>query len=232
MDAVDHSAPKAVKPLRKQPVLLPVVNQKDILAHHRELADSVLRAVNPGCAATLKTFYVRYDNPEQRGLGGGSTIVITGNVGDDEFRALLVHECGHLIDLTAMNGTRAAGLTSFKDGNQQMYANDPSVAFYAISWISSNTKNRGAKDADFVSGYASYDIFEDFAETYTYYMLQRDAFVERAKTNAALRAKLAWMETYVPSAPIGIGVAWDKTVPWDATRIAYTWVAPVWVAKK
>ncbi len=229
----DHAAPKrSVKPKKRQPTLLPVVSQKDILARHQQLADSVLRSVHPGCRNTLKNFYVRYDNPDQRGLGGGNTIIVTGNVPDAEFRALLVHECAHLIDLTAIQGTRAAGPTSFQDGSQMMYADDPSVSFYAISWIDHDTKNRGAKDADFVSGYASWDMFEDFSETYTYYMLQRDAFIERAKTNPALAMKLAWMQQNLPSEPLGIGTAWNKTIPWDTTKLAYTWTNAVEVAKK
>lgn len=229
---INHAAPKRVKPKVKKPAYLPVVSQKDILVKHQQLADSVLKSVHAGCKDSLKNFYVRYDNPDQRGLGGGTTIILSGNVPDDEFRALLVHECGHLIDLTALKGTRASGLTSFRDGNEIMYMDDPSVSFYAISWIDSKTTNQSAKDADFVSGYAMWDAFEDFSETYAYYMLQRDAFLERAQKNPALWMKYQWMETHVPSQPIAIGTMWERDLPWDITKLPYLWTGLNRVAKQ
>ena len=143
-----------------------------------------------------------------------------------EFRALLVHEFGHVMDLGCLQGNASAGATAFKDGGDIMYNDDPSVQFYEISWTASNVQKAGMKPQDFVTGYASWDVFEDFAESLAYYVFQRDAFMERAKSNTAMAAKFRWIETYVfPNGKtLGQGLhTWTGEVPWDSTKLPYNW---------
>jgi|GEM_PF-1432615 len=217
----------------KDTALLPVVNQDDILLKHRELANEVLRSLPWGCQGTLKTFYVRYDNPARRGLAGKTSIILDGSVPDDEFKALLIHEFGHITDLGCKIGNPSAQPSSFKDGAEIIYQNDPSVGFYSISWSDSKTKRSGTKSRDFVSGYAAWDPFEDFAETYAYFVLQNDAFKERAKTNTALATKYRWMATNIfrghPLIAKGEHV-WTGEVPWDSTKLGFEWKPEMEVA--
>ncbi len=206
--------------------LLPVVNHEDILPHHRILADQVLRSLPSSCRDNLKNFYVNYEkNPKNRGLGGESTIIVAGNVPKLEFMALIVHECGHVVDLGALRGTPDSGYTAFFDGNTPIYGNDPSVAFYSINWIASETKRPGTKDTHFISGYAAADSFENFAEAYTAFALQNEAFKKLATTNSVMKAQYDFMEhvVFAGSEPIASGqYIPGKKLPWDVTRLPFT----------
>ncbi|MEQ1849282.1 MAG: hypothetical protein ABL890_01690 [Candidatus Peribacteraceae bacterium] len=205
--------------------LLPVVRQKDIKPEHQKLADKVLRALPSGCRDNLKNFYVNYElNPKNRGLGGASTIIVTGNVPDAEFAALITHECGHVIDLGALRGTKESGMSAFVDGSTPMYNNDPSVQYYSISWTNAHTKKTSVKEADFVSGYGASDIFECFAEAFAFFALQNKEFQRLAKTNPALKAKYEFMRDVVfkNTPPLSEGsYVRELRTPWDVTLLPY-----------
>lgn len=208
------------------PTILPIVDQPTITDNHQKIASAVLNALPAGCRDNLQTFAVLYRGATRRGLGGKTTIILDGSVPDEEFVALLVHECGHVIHGN-MHGTATAGQTAFTDGPYPFYADSPMIAFWNISWKNSSVRLPAARDADFVSGYAKSDPFEDFSETFAAYVLQRDALRERAKTNNAIAAKLFWMDVNLPMAEntIGDGTAtWEGTVPWDMTKLPLTLV--------
>ncbi len=219
----------AVIPKHAAALLLPVVNQKDILPKHRILADRVLRALPSSCRESLRSFYVNYEkNPPNRGLGGESTMIVTGNVPDSEFMALIIHECGHLADLGGLRGHDRKQPTAFYDGTTAIYGDDRSVAFYSISWLSPRMMQPNMDDSDFVSGYAKTDPFEDFAESYAYYALQQEEFSKLAENNAILKAKYDFMEQVVfaevPALASGKHIR-GKRAPWDVTKLPYVWHA-------
>ncbi len=206
----------------EEPLFLPVVDQKDISDHHKALATITLRALPAGCRDRLKTFDVMYKGATRRGLGGKTTIILDGTVNDTEFIALLTHECAHVIHANLL-GTGNAPQSMFRDGNEIFYEDSAAVAFWKISWVKQNVKRDDARDADFISGYAKSDAFEDFAETFAAYVLQRDMLRTRAENNAALAAKLQWMEFNLPLAEgvLGSGTATLDGVPWDVTRVPF-----------
>ena len=208
--------------------LLPVVNQEDIRIHHRKMADSILRALPAQCTSSLENFYVRYDNPDRRGLAGKSSIILDGSVPDHEFIALLIHEFGHITDLGCMAGSNAAVPSGYKDGSEVIYTNDPSVSFYSISWKDSKNQTKDSSPEDFVSGYATWDAFEDFAETYVYYALQNESFRVRARKNPVLAAKYRWMarNAFAGTPKIAEGqFVWEGRIPWDTTKLSFKRVA-------
>jgi hypothetical protein len=209
--------------------ILPVVAHPDIREHHQRLASQVLRAMPAHCLSNLERFYVRYDNPKHRGLASKSSIILDGNVDDTEFMALLVHEFGHVADLGCVTGGRdGASPSAYKDGKEVIWSDDPSAEFYAISWRSSKKWNVTTKKQDFVSGYAAWDPFEDFAESFAYYLLHRESFEERAEDNPAIAAKLAWFQKYMFSTDARVatgGSNWTGVVPWDVTKLPFTWNA-------
>ncbi len=226
--AYGQNAKKIVIPKHAASTLLPVVNQRDILEKHRILADRVLRALPSYCRDHLKNFYVNYEkNPANRGLGGESTMIITGNVPDREFMALVTHECGHVTDLGGLRGRDSAQPTPFADGTTPIYGDDPSMAFYSISWLSPRMMQPNMNDADFVSGYAKSDPFEDFSESFAFYALQKKEFKRLASKNAILKAKYDFMDqvvfggTEIASSNYKRG----KNVPWDVTKLPYVWHA-------
>ncbi len=226
---VTLSIQKVTKPKRVAAVtLLPVVNQKDIRPNHRILADRVLRALPSYCRDHLKNFYVNYEkNPANRGLGGESTIIVTGNVPDQEFMALIVHECGHVSDLGGLRGRDTKQTTLFADGSTPIYGDDPSMRFYEISWLSPVMMQPTMTDADFVSGYAESDPFEDFSETYAFYALHKAEFQRLTATSKILKAKYEFMDRVVfTGTAIALGnYKRGERVPWDITKLPYRWHA-------
>jgi len=209
--------------------LLPAVKQKDIKENHQKIADAVLRALPSPCRTNLKNFFVKYKDVKQRGLGGKTTIIIDGTAPDAEFAALLIHECGHVTHAN-MQGTSAGKETAFSDGAAMFYSNSPMVEFFSISWMTPEIRKAGSTGKDFASGYAESDSFEDFAESFAMYILHRPAMRERAQTNTAIAAKLAWMELYLPVAEDAVATSsytWNKDVPWDVTKLPMTLAASI-----
>lgn len=222
-----YAAPQASASPAAAPSLLPVVDQKDIHPEHRVLADGVLRALPAHCRNHLRNLYVLYDPTNtRRGLGGASTILVTGLVPALEFQALLIHECGHVTDLGALRGSEGAAPTPFVDGSTIMVADDPSVTFYKISWVTATKRAPGSRQTDFVSGYAATDAYEDFAEHFAFYALHREEFARQASDNPILAQKYSFMRDFVfgPSSDIAEGqFTRTASAPWDVTRLAYTW---------
>ena len=221
------------------PSLLPVVDQPDIEDRHQKIANDVLMALPEKCRNTLQKLYVRYDNPSQRGLAGKNTLIVTGNVSDQEFLALLVHELGHVFDLNSdtrcLAGSPAAGLSEFKDGADPVYKNDPSLSFYRIAWVGPKEQKAGVKPADFVSGYAAHDVFEDFAESHAYFVLHNEVFKERAAENKMIAAKYEWFRTNMYSNGVNFAQTreiWTGSVPWDITKLTYDWTGVTKIANR
>jgi len=199
------------------------LERTDITEHHKKLATTVFSALPASCASNIRTFSIIYKDAKYRGLGGKSTIILDGSVIDTEFTALLIHECGHVISGN-MIGSSQSGESAFRDGKSPFYNDGAAVSFFAVSWENERTLKKGTKDADFISGYASSDIFEDFAETFAAYVLQRPYLRTRAKTNKAIAQKLAWMEANIPLSETAVGnttYKGTKDVPWDVTKLPY-----------
>jgi Putative zinc-binding metallo-peptidase len=93
---------------------------------------------------------------------------------DTEFIQLFTHELAHYIDIYIL---------APKDGR------DVSDDFYHISWQSSSTKKSGQGVTDFVSGYASTNQYEDFAESAVLYIFHNAVFADRALRSESLRQK-------------------------------------------
>ena len=104
-----------------------------------------------------------------------------------EFVAVAVHEIGHAIDFgKSTRGNRKSGTSeAFKDGPFLFFDDDPSVtSFYPICFNSAKRLSRKKCNRnDFVSIYAKTDVFEDFAETMTVYVLDGNNFYKKAIKN-------------------------------------------------
>ncbi len=233
--AVAKVVPKPAAAVTPKKRLLAAIAQADAEDRHKQIANEVLMALPAKCRDTLKNFYVKYEKQKHRGLAGKSVLILDGTVPDEEFLALFVHESGHNWDLGCLQGTQDAGKSSFSDGDEPIYKDDPSLGFYQISWITSSVQRSNSNPEDFVSGYASYDIFEDFAESFAYFVLQNEVFAARAQTNATIAKKYAWFrdvlfDGHVPQIATGKSVYKGKA-PWDTTKLAYKWHPELVVAK-
>lgn len=202
-----------------------LLDDAGIRQSQRADAEEVLNLFPESCLEHLRTFVVSYDGSlQRRGYAGKTTVMVDGTV--KEFQAVLLHEMSHFWDLSAcLSGTPNSAPSPFTDAGETFPLSDPSVDFYRISWTASNVRRAESKDADFFSGYAASDTFEDLAESVTYVLLQPETARARALSNPILQRKYDWVMRTFPQTGFATGTPhWDgKTIPWDATRIAYTW---------
>lgn len=213
------------------PQSYPALQSPLILEKHKRIAASVLDAMPEACRGVLQNFFVRYEGSEKRGLAGKTTMILDGTVPDDEFGALFIHELGHVMDLNpdvrCLGGSAASGRSVFQDGPDPVYNDDPSAEFYAISWLNAETPKSNVTGDDFASGYAQTNPFEDFSESFAYFLLQNEAFKARADANPVMKRKYEWFRTHlfpqVPQLARGFHV-WGGKVPWDATKLPYQWL--------
>ncbi len=227
-----HWAPSLVGSVLPVGAPLPAaLDHDDIPDAYQSLWNDTLQSLPAACRGALEDVYVQFDRPHQRGLASGRAIILYAgfDLADpaerDEARALFVHEFGHITDLGCIQG-RSPEPSGFVDGIQPVPADDPSVGFYSISWESSTKRRSDSRAADFVSGYAASDPFEDFAEAYAYFALQEPAFAARAAENPVMAQKYAWMKAnvFVDGAPNALGLStWKGIVPWDVTLLPYAW---------
>ncbi len=211
-----------------------LLDESGARAAQRPLAEAVLSLLDPACLEKLQTFSVLYDNPKHRGLAGRGVILVSGTVPDQEFIGLLMHEgLGHFRDITCLTGDEKSGVSAFRDGDDLLYNDDPSVEFYRISWESEKKRKPTAARRQFVTGYAyESDNFEDLAESVTYFVTQEQSFRLRAASNPVLAKKLQWLETYMPKkSSVAEGNSWDGKIAWDATKLSFVWEGGMKVAE-
>ena len=187
---------------------------------------SVLEKLPINHTSALKNIVLDYDPKAHRGLGGKSIIILRGiNIDPEEFTAVMVHEIGHNVDLGYLSELDKAKQSEFMDGKKPVYEGDPSLDFYRISWEDDKTRKKTASNLDFVSGYAMTDPFEDFAESYVYYILHNKDFKSKTQTSEQLLKKYQFIKNNVFN-----GKEFDtgeyltdrlNNRPWDITILSY-----------
>ncbi|MFN7160689.1 MAG: putative zinc-binding metallopeptidase [Candidatus Gracilibacteria bacterium] len=197
----------------------PVITEVSVEKSAKQKFVEELISKFPAHLSTSLTLIQVNDSFGVRGLSNGSRMYINlGKMSDQELSAVVIHELGHVIDLGYLLGKETP--SPFMDGTSQVYANDPSVGFYSISWEASN-KRKSRTPLDYVSGYAMSDPFEDFAESFAYYVLQGQNFRKMAKENEALKQKYSFIKEFIfqnkefdlgEAAYISDGRSYDVTV--------------------
>ena len=91
-----------------------------------------------------------------------------------EFLWVFIHEFAHYIDLYYL---------------EKKVFKDVSEYFYEISWESTKTIKAWLKQKDFVSGYAMTNKYEDFAESFIYYVLHNKDFLKKSQESNILLEK-------------------------------------------
>ncbi len=168
------------------------------LDHCKSLVYRTLKSLPQEPVKKLKNLTLYFSDSGRRGLGGGNTIILRcQNVTDEELVGVLVHEIGHIMDTGVLRGSIYAGKSEFMDGGSNVYENDLSLGFYRLSFQSDTELKPDASKYDFVSGYAMSDPFEDFAETYAFYILHGDEFRELAGENSILNQKYEYMKSVI-----------------------------------
>ncbi len=165
------------------------------LKHCAELTYLTLEKLPQKISSKVKDLTLHFDNSARRGLGGGGTIILRcSNETDAELVGVLMHEIGHVTDSSYLTGNFWSGKSEFMDGQNPVYNDDPSLKFYRISFTNEKIIKSTASKEDFVSGYAMTDPFEDFAETFNFYVLHGREFRAMKVDNYALNQKYNFMK--------------------------------------
>lgn len=195
------------------------------LNHCKSLVYRTLKSLPEKPVNHLKNLTLYFSDSGRRGLGGGDTIILRcQNVTDEELVGVLVHEMGHIHDTGVLGGSMWSSKSEFMDGSKPVKSDDPSVDFYRLSWQNDTTLKATASEEDFVSGYAMTDPFEDFSESYAYYILHGTEFRQLAKENAVLQAKYKFLKERVLDGKEyvnGEEVVDVKTRHYDVTVLPY-----------
>jgi len=99
-----------------------------------------------------------------------------------ECSSVWIHEFGHFIDLYYL---------------KKWIYTDLSDYFYNISWESTKIMKWWQNQADFVSGYAMTNKYEDFAESFTYFILHNEDFLAKTSKSELLKKKYNYFIKYL-----------------------------------
>lgn len=97
-----------------------------------------------------------------------------------EFLSVSIHEFAHYLDIYYL---------------EKKFLKDLSDYFYNVSWESTKILKAWQKEKDFVSGYAMTNKYEDFAESFTYYVLHNNDFQKKAEKSKYLKTKYNYFST-------------------------------------
>lgn len=148
---------------------------------------------------------------------------------EDEFRNIIAHELGHIVDLAAVQGKSTTTDASFTEfGVAKFSTDDPSLLYYKLSRKSEKEKNSDAKPEDFCSWYGMTNPFEDFAECVNLYVYHKAFFSYMAQRNPIIKQKYQYVDTILGwysennNLPLVRRIRtfslFDRR-PWDTTRI-------------
>ncbi|MEI7510707.1 MAG: hypothetical protein WCJ84_00955 [Candidatus Peregrinibacteria bacterium] len=186
--------------------------------------ERVSRAIPCTLLTSLQTVSVFQDDEKRfpRALSGASLLKIREDaIADPRFSDVILHEMGHIVDLGGLVGDAESGESAFKDGSQAIYKNDISLLFYSISWTNEKTRKSEVTDFDFVGGYAASDPFEDFAESFLYYIRHGNEFRLLSAKNTLIQEKYNFFKNFVfegkefESGKTDVNTA---ERPWDITK--------------
>ncbi len=190
----------------------------------KEIISSTLSKIPANQYQGLKEIELVYDKNEKRGGANGTKISIRCNdISDTELKAVLIHELGHIVDGSYLQGSSSQKST-FVDLGKPVKSDDPSVDFYSISWENNTAKVQNSKNADFCSLYGATDPYEDFAECYIFYALQPSQFEKNAEKNEILKKKLAFIKDKIFGGEkiIKSSKTFAKSQVYDNTKLSHS----------
>jgi hypothetical protein len=122
------------------------------------------------------------------------------------WQSTLLHEIGHIVDYRLRMGSEEAPIASdewrtepgfWENYEVELKEDDPDIQFYNISFKGFSETKSHSKAEDFVSSYAATHGPNDFAETYSRYILDGPYFQYLIEENDVLRKKYDFMKTEV-----------------------------------
>ena len=190
------------------------------MSHYLGLITETVNAFSAEQRSALEYLELRCTENGSRGLGGDGTIILQPSkmMSGNEFLGVFIHEMGHVVD-SSIQSLHPSGKSNYSDLKEVIYANDPSVEFYKISFNTFNKTSKNSKRGDFVSGYALTDCHEDLAESITSYVLRGMNFKYATESNEVLNAKYNFLKNIVFDGKEFYTGEYENLVDvWDATK--------------
>lgn len=140
-----------------------------------------------------------------------------------EFRQVLTHELGHMIDFSVVtwySRTKDTRYTEFWKARWPV--DDPSINYYKISWLDESTRRSSANFRDFVSGYGMRWMYEDMAEFHNLWLNHHAYLKSLVRWNETLEAKYDYFSAlygrnYFNDTYTTYPDPWERV--WDTTNI-------------
>lgn len=142
-----------------------------------------------------------------------------------EFMELVSHELWHVVDLWVVKWSSSKKDNIYTEFGKSVFASDdPSLAYYKISWDSENIRKATASTVDFCSSYAMSDPFEDFAECHNLYLNHNALFKLWAQNNESMKKKYNFFANlygwaYMFAATADLQKYTITSRPWDTTKM-------------
>jgi hypothetical protein len=189
----------------------------------KALVEKTLKALPADLTKSLDNLHINFSTNSSRGLSNSHFIELRcANISEDEMVSVFVHELGHITDLGYLRG-KTSHASGFIDGSYSIPKDDPSVSFYTLSWLNAKKTKTTATRADFISGYAMSDPFEDFAESFDFYVLHGTDFRALTTESTTLQAKYNFLrdEIFAGKEFDSKKVTQAKQRVWDSTLLPY-----------
>ncbi len=107
-----------------------------------------------------------------------------------EFIEIFTHEAWHIVDLGVREWIQRKKDKQYTEFGQARFAiDDPSIAYYKISFSNEKIRKAWSNKEEFCSRYGMTDPFEDFAECTNLYVNHHNLFKYMAKYNNKLQQK-------------------------------------------
>lgn len=104
------------------------------------------------------------------------------NLPQTELLSVFIHELWHAFDIIYLD--------------KQVFF-DVSERFYTLSWEQTKVLRPWLQSQDFITWYAMTSKYEDFAESFTYYILFNNDFRKKAETSKILQKKYDFISKYI-----------------------------------
>ena len=144
----------------------------------------------------LDTIYLHQNPDWRRGMANATEIYLKCLENENELKSVFVHELGHIVDVGQITGSSSTQ-TNYSIENFPVLSDDISLLFYKVSWIESYSRKLNSYLTDFVSEYATENHFEDFAESYAYYILHGPDFRLRSQGSFQLAQKYLYLKIFI-----------------------------------
>jgi hypothetical protein len=163
----------------------------------KALLEKTLAALPENLTASLDSMKLFFNKRNPRGLSNSHLIELRcSSLDNAEIISVFIHELGHIVDLGKLKGVSFAP-SGFADGSLKIPADDPSVGFYKLSWQNEKKQKFLVERKDFVSGYAMSDPFEDFSESFNFYVLHGADFRAIKSESSILTKKYDFLKDKV-----------------------------------